>query len=148
MENIKKMLIKLIPKKTFKKKCGEATEWNEKLRNCDAFVSFSFMDRNFKPNGHLLYQVNGKVQFILFIYSFFYKSSRKFEASARKNMNTRRIQSEMDGWMDEWWVHQTNSERKEKGKKNWRLAVGYFGHNWYDRFSIQKTTDMITRKTN
>ena len=80
--------------------------------------SLSLIDRNFKPNGHLLYQVNGKFQFILFIYSFFQKSSRKFEASARKNMNTRRIQSEMDGW----WVHQTNSERKEKGKK--KLKIG------------------------
>lgn len=49
--------------------------------------------------------------------------------------------------MDGGFTKQIQKEKK-KEKKNWRLAVGYFGHNWYDRFSIQKTTDMITRKTN
>ena len=141
------MLIKLIPKKTEKKKCGEATEWNEKLRNCDAFVSFSFMDRNFKPNGHLLYQVNGKVQFILFIYSFFYKSSRKFEASARKNMNTRRIQSEMDGWMNGGFTKQIQKEKKKEKKiEDWPSVISVI--TGMIDFQSKKTTDMITRKTN
>ena len=39
--------------------------------------------------------------------------------------------------MDGGFTKQIQKEKK-KEKKNWRLAVGYFGHNWYDRFSIQK----------
>lgn len=60
-------------------------------------------------------------------------------------MNTRRIQSEMDGW----WVHQTNSERKEKGKKkieDWPSVISVI--TGMIDFQSKKTTDMITRKTN
>ena len=84
--------------------------------------------------------MNGKVQFILFIYSFFQKSSRKFEASARKNMNTRRIQSEMDGWMGS-----PNKFRKKKRKKKIKIGRRFIS---VITGMIEKTTDMIKRKTN
>ena len=89
--------------------------------------------------------MNGKVQFILFIYSFFQKSSRKFEASARKNMNTRRIQSEMDGWMGS--PNKFRKKRKRKKKfEDWPSVISVI--TGMIDFQSKKTTDMITRKTN
>lgn len=139
------MLIKLIPKKTEKK--NVARQRNE-MRNCEIAMHLSlFLLWIEISNRMATYYTKWMVKFSSFyLFIHFFKNLVENLKQVRAKIW---IPEEYKvKWMD-GWVHQTNSERKEKGKKkieDWPSVISVI--TGMIDFQSKKTTDMITRKTN